>query len=180
MRRALVGLLAVAACGGGDEGISTELEAAQLIGEVTMVAYEGLLAGIGGEEVDGVITVPCSEGGTLAATVQPGGDGRNQATFTSCTGGGNVFTGSLRASFSAGPPFMLAYNGALSSTGTVTATLNFPDMVERVSFIPATRNFTMRLTGTVNTQDSGGSHSFTFADAAFAYDDATGKVTAAQ
>jgi hypothetical protein len=180
MRRALVCLLAAAGCG-GDEGISTEIEVAQLVAEVTVVAYEGLLAGIGGEEVNGVITVPCSESGTLAATVDADGEGRRMATFTSCSRGGNAFSGSLNASFgvTGTGAFMLGYSGALTAAGTVTATLSFPDMMESVTFTAA-RNFTMRLTGTVTVEDAGGVHGFTFADDAFAYDDATGMVTAAQ
>jgi hypothetical protein len=178
MRRWLAfGCIWVAACGGGDEGISSHAEAAQVVAELTVVAYEGLLAGIGGEVVDGVVTVPCSAGGTLAATVAPAADGKHDATFAACTRGGNAFTGMLRASFgSSGGAFTLGYSGELVSAGPVGATLTFTDVSEMVMFMGG-RSFTMRLDGTVVTDDAGGRRTWTFDDRSYAYDDATGEVT---
>jgi hypothetical protein len=165
------------ACGGSAEGISSRTEVAQAIAELTLLAYEVRLVGIDGDIVDGVVTVPCPQGGTIAATLLPVAAGRHRATFTGCSHGENVFDGTLLVILDeSGGAYTLTISGELAASGHREVSFIFTDFSEVVTFAGASRSFTMVLSGRVETRDAAGVRSWDFAGESYAYDESTGKV----
>jgi hypothetical protein len=179
-RRSLIVLGALAGCSGDrPSGISSPGAAAQLIGELTAVAYQSLLSNFTNNASDGTISGACDKGGMITVVKMADQTGRHATTIAMCNGGRDRFDGSLEVSIDiAGNAYTLKYSGNVSSSGAVAATLAFDDFTEVIVFDSGqdSHSFTMTLTGTVTTKDAGGTHSWSFTNQPFHYESGNGQV----
>jgi hypothetical protein len=183
MKLAPIGALLIglgAGCGSdGGSAISSASAAAQVIGELTALAYESLLSNFTNNASNGTISGACDKGGMITVVKMADPAGRHATTLAQCSSGRDRFDGSLNVSIDiAGGAYTLRYSGTVTSSGAVDSTLDFDDFTEVIVFDSGqdSHSFTMTLTGTVTTRDAGGAHSWSFTNQPFHYESGNGQV----
>jgi hypothetical protein len=166
------GLSLLAGCS-SDGRLTTKTGVAQLLGEMTFVAHEALIASSGARSTESLISVDCPRGGFTRVARVPDARGWTSFGFVGCNNGRNLFDGSVSARLSSDAyTTSLTYSGQLTSSGTNNGTLQFEDFLQRVLFPPSgdAYLFTMTLTGKMRTIDSKGQRTWVFDSQSYSYD----------
>jgi hypothetical protein len=169
---AVVSALVLAGC--SSEGrLTTKMDVAQILAEMTYTAYQALLVSAMARSGESQISVDCPEGGSTRVARTPDAQGRSSFTFVLCNDGRNRFDGSISARLTTDSNMTaLTYSGQLTSAGKSNGTLRFDDFLQKVIFPPGddARLFTMTLTGKMLTIDSRGERTWTFDSQSYGYD----------
>src|SRR5262249_24927001 len=148
-------------------------DVAQVLGEMTYTAYQGLIVSAMARSGESQISVDCPQGGSTRVARTTDAAGRSSFTFLLCNDGRNRLDGSNSARLaSESNVTALTYSGQLTSAGKSNGTLRFEDFLQKISFSPSddARLFTMTLTGKMRTIDSRGERTWTFDSQSYGYD----------
>jgi hypothetical protein len=169
---AAAGALLMAGCSASGR-LTTKGDVAQVVGEMTAVAYQALIVGAVARSSEAQISVDCPQGGSTRVARLPDADGHRSFTFVLCNNGRNRFDGSVSARLtSESDVTSLTYSGQLTSAGKSNGTLRFEDFLQKIKFSPGddAHLFTMTLTGRMRTIDARGERTWTFDSQSYGYD----------
>jgi len=166
-----VGMLLFTGCSAGR--LNNKTAVAQVLGEMTYVAYQTLLLAGSARSGEAQFSVDCPEGGSTRIARTPDARGRSSFTFELCNNGRNRFDGSLTAHLKSDSNVTsLTYSGQLTSVGKHNGTLRFDDFFQKLTILPGDEDhlFTMTLTGKMLTIDSSGQRTWSFDSQSYGYD----------